>query len=433
MKRKHNDRGLINLIGGPWWAINKSLAKILGFDTALWIADVFSKFEYFADKDALDEEGFFFNTQKNIKEDTGLSEDKQTIIIKNLVEKGILEVKKKGLPARNYYKFDILRLSEIIGEEQLEIDNQPPQNQGNQSSQNTGTSKGASPGLINKNKGNKNKEIISFSKEKDNTMSDDIGSTISNSSSDNIILRRRKVSLQEKPKRIPLGIQQIITVWNTSSLRKHNNPETKTYTSCINSIRKLMKGEFFYENTVTNGYQDRKFTKEEIIQAIHNFASAALNPDYEPMGSYKDYLKKLSFLDFLYNPHSNERSQFIKYLDHPPKLCIDSITISKDEHPEYTKVLKERFSKEVKGGIGKFNGREQAKFIRASSKIHLFFEANKKLIMSMFIKTPKDRIELVMEALMETYKNKICVGNLCSDYTFDSILPAYLERQAVLK
>ena len=77
---KNQKDAVISLIGGPYWSINKNMVKILGIETSLWLADVYSKWEYFKEKNILDKDGYFFNTQRNIEKDTTLSLYKQTDI-----------------------------------------------------------------------------------------------------------------------------------------------------------------------------------------------------------------------------------------------------------------------------------------------------------------------------------------------------------------
>ena len=281
-------------------------------------------------------------------------------------------------------------------------------------------------------KNSSKEEGLSFSKEKDSPLPAGNGAT----SSDEPILRRRKIPLSEKPKRVPLGIQQILTVWNTSGLRKHENPETKIYRQCVDSIRKLMQGKFFYENTVSNGYQDRQFARDEIVQVIDNFKLAALNPDYEPSNSYKGHLKKMSFVDFLYNPYAQdgERSLFVKYFENPPRLCADNVRPANDEYPDITRELGKMYGARVKGNVGgQLTLKEQNKLVMGARKINDFYVSNKKGIDPLFVKTVRDRVGLVVDGLMDYYKDSIQAGNFCSDYTYDTIMPLYLQRQAVLR
>lgn len=82
---------------------NIKIASTLGVYEAIIIGELARKHNYWRLKDGLTD-GFFFITQEDIKKDTGLSEYQQRTAIKSLVNEGVLEVKKVGLPSKNYYK-----------------------------------------------------------------------------------------------------------------------------------------------------------------------------------------------------------------------------------------------------------------------------------------------------------------------------------------
>lgn len=94
----------------PHWRINKTIHKKYGMPTALWLAEILSRWYYWLDKGKLDKEGYFYITQEKIKEATGLGRTTQHKIIKRLQELKIIEVKRVGLPGRNWYKIDMIEL-----------------------------------------------------------------------------------------------------------------------------------------------------------------------------------------------------------------------------------------------------------------------------------------------------------------------------------
>jgi len=415
------EKGLINLIGGAWWGLNKAMVKALGLETALWLTDLFSKFEYFSAKGDVDKDGFFFNTQEDIRKDTGLGFDKQTSITKSLVGIGVLQVVKKGLPARNYYKIDIEKLSEIIGKWLSE--NQDPVHENNrvQSPGNPGTGHRGIQGLINKNKGNKNKDNKSTSNEVDNVPNGTLLYS-ENSSQDKPILRRRKIPLSEKPPYTPKDVKEIINIWVDIGFPEHKNHTSKIYNGTVYSLKKLRRGVFFNDLEVYNDYKDRKFTKEEIVDAIKNFAWFVNNLNFGPTNGYRDKLRKTTLLDFLYNPFAKkDRSLLLKYIDLPP-----------DNHPEMSKILFGSFEG-MRRGIGELSVKERAKLVSGSNRLCDFYDKNRKKIYPQFIRTTKDKAELLVDALKDRFADsRIEAGHFCSDYTFNTVLPQYLERQAVL-
>ena len=82
--------------------VNKQLAKQVGLKGAVLLADLISKEEYFIANGMTD--GWFFNTAKNIEEDTCLTSHQQRKAIKSLKELGIIETKVIGIPAKQHFK-----------------------------------------------------------------------------------------------------------------------------------------------------------------------------------------------------------------------------------------------------------------------------------------------------------------------------------------
>lgn len=82
--------------------VNKQLAKQVGLKGAVLLADLISKEEYFIANGMTD--GWFFNTAKNIEEDTCLTSHQQRKAIKKLKDLGIIETKVIGIPAKQHFK-----------------------------------------------------------------------------------------------------------------------------------------------------------------------------------------------------------------------------------------------------------------------------------------------------------------------------------------
>ena len=82
--------------------VNKQLAKQVGLKGAVLLADLISKEEYFMANGMTD--GWFFNTAKNIEDDTCLTSHQQRKAIKNLKDLGIIETKVVGIPAKQHFK-----------------------------------------------------------------------------------------------------------------------------------------------------------------------------------------------------------------------------------------------------------------------------------------------------------------------------------------
>ena len=92
--------------------LNKELARQVGLKEAVLLADLISKEEYFIAKGMTD--GWFFNTTDNIEKDTTLNSYHQRKCIKVLKDKGLIEVKRKGIPAKQYFKINEKQVMQIL-------------------------------------------------------------------------------------------------------------------------------------------------------------------------------------------------------------------------------------------------------------------------------------------------------------------------------
>ena len=92
--------------------VNKKLAKQVGLKEAVLLADLISKEEYFIANGMTD--GWFFNTEANIQQDTTLTAYQQRNALKTLRKHQIIETKRKGVPARQYFKINEAKLLILI-------------------------------------------------------------------------------------------------------------------------------------------------------------------------------------------------------------------------------------------------------------------------------------------------------------------------------
>ena len=98
--------------------VNKQLAKQVGLKGAVLLADLISKEEYFIANGMTD--GWFFNTEANIERDTTLTSYQQRKVLKTLKKYGIIETKRKGIPAKQYFKINEANLLNILSCEETE-------------------------------------------------------------------------------------------------------------------------------------------------------------------------------------------------------------------------------------------------------------------------------------------------------------------------
>ncbi len=84
-------------------SVNKHIARVVGLDAAVLLAELASAYTYFESRDQLTPEGMFFETVERIQENTTLSQYQQSKAVKVLTDAGILKTKKIGIPARRYF------------------------------------------------------------------------------------------------------------------------------------------------------------------------------------------------------------------------------------------------------------------------------------------------------------------------------------------
>lgn len=94
--------------------VNKQLIKKLGLNEAVFIGELCAEYNYWETQDKLIEGKWFYSTRENIENNTSLSGHTQRKVIEKLQEERILEVQKKGLPAKNYYCIDFDKISQLL-------------------------------------------------------------------------------------------------------------------------------------------------------------------------------------------------------------------------------------------------------------------------------------------------------------------------------
>ena len=94
-------------------SVNKELIKLLGLEEAIILGELASEYEFWNRKGELDQ-GFFYSTIENIEKNTTLSVHKQRKALNNLKEKGLIEIKVKGIPAKRYIKIIEKQVYELL-------------------------------------------------------------------------------------------------------------------------------------------------------------------------------------------------------------------------------------------------------------------------------------------------------------------------------
>lgn len=86
--------------------VNKDLIKILGLNEAVILGELCSEYTYWENTNQLMDGEYFYSTRENIEKNTGINAHFQRIAMKNLEQKGIVTLKKMGIPCKIYYKIN---------------------------------------------------------------------------------------------------------------------------------------------------------------------------------------------------------------------------------------------------------------------------------------------------------------------------------------
>jgi len=84
--------------------INKNLCHAIGLNETIIYSELLSRYNYFSERNALDEDNFFFNTVNDLQLATCIGEKPQKKAINNLKKLGLIEYKVKGIPPKRYFK-----------------------------------------------------------------------------------------------------------------------------------------------------------------------------------------------------------------------------------------------------------------------------------------------------------------------------------------
>lgn len=383
--------------------------KIFGITPTLLLVDLMSKWSYFEKEGRLDKEGYFYNTHENIEKDTCLTAKQQRRAAQILQNLGVLSIKLKGVPAKNYYKINAKKLCFLVTTRYYQK-SQLEKTKGN----------------INKININKNKNKL-FSKE-NNKVPNGTFSSITSENSSSIKLKRRKPFIPKEiiQKNIPSDIQDIFNYWKELGLRMPKK-ETKSYKNCIQKVKGLLSGTLF----------SKKYSIDIIKEVICSFSFAALDLQFEPANPiYKKKLSKITIADFILNEFNKNgnASLFKQYLKEPPKT-LKQFTPVEDKYPAVSKQIKKTYQEKILGGTKtEITSSDEDCFRRASNKLIDFFKNNEDKV-ALNLKN-SDKVNLLFDSILKTVnENQVTItpGWLCSSNTINKRLPSYCFKQSVFQ
>ncbi len=99
-------------------SFNRPIAHALGLAAAVVYSALIAKQVYYEQREMLDNEGFFYSTIADLAESTSLSKRQQSGAIQALVNAGLVECEKRGMPARRCFRVrdDVALVDKIIAQ-----------------------------------------------------------------------------------------------------------------------------------------------------------------------------------------------------------------------------------------------------------------------------------------------------------------------------
>lgn len=177
----------------------------------------------------------------------------------------------------------------------------------------------------------------------------------------------------------------------------------------------------------------KKYSVDDIKYSIDQFYLASTDTGYEPKNKTKYQEIKL---DSFIQSYNGIDKTYYSYLDQFFRYDLIP-AIREDKFPILTNAIKSRYRKEVIGNANvKFTNKDEDQFRLAAIKVQEFWERNINVIRTCFNYGPRDKARLLIEAIKENLNGKssmITPGWLCTDFTFNQRLPAYLNSQGVME
>jgi hypothetical protein len=114
-----NIESVLNVLSADaYWTVNKALARAIGIEEAAFVAELLYKYRYWRDRGLLDDQGGFFYTSADAQAAFGVSDKVIARLTKSVQKQGLFVVKKRGVPAKNYWYPQWDRLLELISNPQ---------------------------------------------------------------------------------------------------------------------------------------------------------------------------------------------------------------------------------------------------------------------------------------------------------------------------
>ena len=106
---------ILNLLAtSNFLVINKELIRKIGIEETVLLTELISESEYWSENT-----DWFFSTIENVETNTTLNDYSQRKIIKRLINLGLIEIKKEGIPCKRYIRIVEEKIVELLQNKNL--------------------------------------------------------------------------------------------------------------------------------------------------------------------------------------------------------------------------------------------------------------------------------------------------------------------------
>ena len=99
--------------------VPRPFIRKFNLNTGVMLSEIYSEYNYWKERDDLQQGGWFYSTVENMYYNTGLSKHQQLVACKELEAYGIIKVKYHGMPKKRYFKFNTAAFNKVYEDFQL--------------------------------------------------------------------------------------------------------------------------------------------------------------------------------------------------------------------------------------------------------------------------------------------------------------------------
>lgn len=236
--------------------------------------------------------------------------------------------------------------------------------------------------------------------------------------------------------------REIALFWISAGLRSFKDEKAKK--RAISKLERVLRGTLFNDQPGYEKFYGKKFTVEEVIQAIKNFKIAATDPKYRPgLLATKKKMMQIGLCEWLLNEFCKKNgvatSSFITNLEPPKPVSSPKYEpATEDLYPEITSTLKRVFCQSIcqsDNPLVPWDVKDENNFRKTSNFLYDFYEKNKSRVSRVYQGMgPEKMAKLLIQCISsstDAERFRITTGWLCSSKTLNTRFPQYLVDENI--